>query len=455
MRPSLHPKAALALWLTLVLWLACMVVAPAAAQQADTTEHAGTSSDSVTLEVSLDEAIRRAIEVQPAMVQARGEQRNAGAAERTARGAFLPQVDADASRTQASANRFSRETNQIVSGGSSNKSYSAGLSLRLDLFDGMRRFASLRAASAASNAASASLTNQGFQVTLQTTQVFYDALAREELVAVADAQVRRAAQQFDISVHLLRAGSATRSDSLRARVELGNARLALLQAQANLASARGNLGRQIGVDRPVRARPDSVLPAPPDTTTLREEALRSAPQVIQAEGQERAARARTTLARAQYWPTLSATYSNGYSGLQAPWTGFDNYVNNWNLRLTVTWPLFDGFAREQAQVSANAARELAEAQAADARRQVNAQLTQQLATLTTALAQIDIARENVAAATEDLRVLQERYRLGASTILDLLTSQANLTQAETNLVQARFNYLIARAQVEALVGRTL
>ena len=66
-----------------------------------------------------------------------------------------------------------------------------------------------------------------------------------------------------------------------------------------------------------------------------------------------------------------------------------------------------------------------------------------------------IASVNVAAATEDLRVQQERYRVGAGTILDLLTSQAALTQAQTNLVQARFNYLIARAQLEALVGRSL
>ena len=47
---------------------------------------------------------------------------------------------------------------------------------------------------------------------------------------------------------------------------------------------------------------------------------------------------------------------------------------------------------------------------------------------------------------------QERYRLGTSTIVDLLTSQAALNQAQANLVQARYNYLVARAQIEALVG---
>src|SRR5204863_7181102 len=78
-----------------------------------------------------------------------------------------------------------------------------------------------------------------------------------------------------------------------------------------------------------------------------------------------------------------------------------------------------------------------------------------LAAVTTAYAQIGISGANVAAATEALRVTQERYRLGAGTLLDLLTAQANMTQAQVSQVQARYNYLIARAQVEALVGHAL
>ena len=121
----------------------------------------------------------------------------------------------------------------------------------------------------------------------------------------------------------------------------------------------------------------------------------------------------------------------------------------------MSWPLFNGFVREQAQVNASSQRDIARATEADARRQVNAQLTQYLAALATTYEQIAIAEENLAAATEDLRVQNERYRVGAATILDLLTSQAALTQAEVNMVQTRFNYLIARAQVEAVSGRSL
>src|SRR5439155_347656 len=202
--------------------------------------------------------------------------------------------------------------------------------------------------------------------------------ADEELVRVAEAQLQRAKEELQISVNKFQAGAATRSDTLTARVDFGNAQLALLQANANLATAQANLGRQVGVDQPVRAVPDTAFPSLPDTTALRAQALDSSPQVQQAEARARAAGG-----------------------------------------------------------------------------QVGAQLTQQLAAVTTAYAQFGITGANVAAATEALRVTQERYKLGAGTLLDLLTAEANMTQAQVNQVQSRYNYLIARAQVEALVGHPL
>jgi outer membrane protein TolC len=203
----------------------------------------------------------------------------------------------------------------------------------------------------------------------------------------------------------------------------------------------------------VRAIPDSQLPALPDTAALRSAAQESAPQVEQADAQARSARANVLASRSQYIPTLTLSYGANRRDTLFSHLTVGNPTHSWQFALR--WTLFNGFSREQSQVSASVQRDIAEAQAADTRRAVNAQLTQQFAALETAYAQIDIATVNVAAATEDLRVQQERYRVGAGTILDLLTSQAALTQAQTNLVQARFNYLIARAQLEALVGRSL
>ncbi|OLB60076.1 MAG: hypothetical protein AUI13_01700 [Gemmatimonadetes bacterium 13_2_20CM_2_69_23] len=153
---------------------------------------------------------------------------------------------------------------------------------------------------------------------------------------------------------------------------------------------------------------------------------------------------------------MIVSYSNSRTGTGSPSLPlFGTYPENFTWRFGLSWTLFNGFQREQAQVSASVARDNAAAQAADARRQVNAQLTQQLAALSTAYVQIGIAGANVVAATEALRVQQERYRVGAGTQLDEVTAEANLTQAEVNRVQARYNYRIARAQLEAIVGHAL
>jgi len=413
------------------------------------------------LQVTLQEAVRRALEVQPAIVQARGDQRNAGASQLAATGAFLPTITASGSSNLSSTNRYNPSTGQIINA-PSNTSYSGTLGLTLNLFDGFQRLASKRVASANQDAADAGFVNQRYQVTATTAAVFFTALADEELVRVAQAQVDRAKEELQISVNKFQAGAATRSDTLTSTVELGNARLTLLQAQANLATAQASLGRQVGVDQLVRAVPDTAFPPLPDTTALRAQALESAPVVAQAEAKARASRAQAGIARAEYWPALSLSYSNGYTGLDSlgrlgvtPWSTTTNYLNNWALRFTLSWTLFNGFGREADQVSASVLRDVAEATAADTRRGMNAQFTQQLAALFTAKAQIDIAGADVAAATEAARVQQERYRLGAGTLLDLLTAQANLTQAQVTEVQARYNYLIARAQLEALVGHSL
>jgi outer membrane protein len=206
----------------------------------------------------------------------------------------------------------------------------------------------------------------------------------------------------------------------------------------------------------VRAVPDSSLPEMPDTANLRRTAFSSSPAVEQADEQARSARAQVWSARSQYWPSLTLSYTNNRQGSSDPSLPlFNTYPETVRWQFGLSWTLFNGFMREVNHKNASVARDIAEARAADARRQVGAQLTQQLAALSTAFEQITIARDNMAAATEDLRVQNERYRVGAATILDLLTSQAALTQAQVNVVQTQFNYLIARAQLEATVGRTL
>ncbi len=437
------------------LWIVSLsllvgVAATAAAQDS------AAARGGATVGVTLAEALRRALDVQPTMVAARGNLRTAGADKRAATGAFLPTLTSNASASRSGGSQLNPNTNQVVNAGTAS-TYSAGLSLGLPIFQGFQRIADRKAAVANEDAADAGLISERFQVMLTTKEVFYSALAAEELVRVAESQVRRMQEQLQISVEKLRAGSATRSDSLRATVDHGNARIDLLDARAALATAQANLGRQVGFDGPVRPVRDSIPPSFPDTTGLRATVTQTAPSVVQTAADARAAAAAVTSRRAQYWPQLNSTLNGGYTGRGGlfPWADSAVAFDAWSLRFGVSWTLFNGFQREASVTAATMARDAAQARANDERRGAGAALTRELAALSSAFEQITIARSNLAAATEDLRVQNERYRVGAATFLDLLVSQETMTNAEVNVVQRRFDYVVARARLEALVGREL
>ncbi len=105
----------------------------------------------------------------------------------------------------------------------------------------------------------------------------------------------------------------------------------------------------------------------------------------------------------------------------------------------------------RAEAQANAA----QSTALDTERGVRVDAVRSYDQVSVAAQRIGFARGAVTAATEDLRVQQARYRAGASTFLDEVTSQLNLAQALTALVQARYDYQIARATLERVLGREL
>ncbi len=416
------------------------------------------AADTLQRSITLAEAIRLAQQAQPSVVAARGSVQSAAAQYRTTWGAFIPTVNLNSSYGTSYSNgpsRVNQITGEVITGKSYAQSISNSISASVDLFTGFRRTAQMSSARSSEAAAEAGLVDAQYQATLGAKQAFFTALAATELVRVRQLSVRRAQQQLTVSINKLKAGSATRSDSLRSLVTLGQAQLQLLTAQTAVATAEANLGRVVGADGRVRAQPDSAylrVAEVPDTSDLRNEAEKSSPQVRAAEAQATAAQAGVKASRAAWWPQLNLSGRYSYNGNNSQDYAF---FDSRSATLALTFPIFNGFQRDLSIVTAQSSASAASATAADTRRQVDASLTSRLAELESAQAQIDIATTSLSAATEDLRVNQDRYRLGVATIVDVLSSQEALSQAEVDVIQARYNYVIAKAQIEALIGRPL
>jgi outer membrane protein len=407
----------------------------------------------------LAEAIRLAQQNSPLAIQAEGTERTSKAARVSAIGAILPSASLNMGRVIQFGGAQTRvnqngETVAIAAAPTN----STGLSLNMTLFDGGQRLYNLRTAKSQIDAAEANRVAVKYNVALTVKQQYYAVLAGIESEDAAKLQMAQANEQFKTSIAKVRAGVATRSDSLRGVIQVGNAQLALINAQSAKEAADAALTRLVGSPQPVTADPASVqenMAALPDSAELAVLAM-SGPAVQQARANVEAAQESRKASKTTYLPSLSATYSRTGSGID-PRFGLGNQPFSYNGRLSfsLSYPVFNNFQREEQVVRATVAETNAIATFRDTELAAQESLTQYIGALRGASQRVAVQVASVAAAEEDVRVQQQRYNIGASTLLDLITSQAALATAQQALILARYDYRIARAQLEALVGREL
>jgi outer membrane protein len=409
--------------------------------------------------ISLAEAIQMAQENSPEAIQAEGTERTSKAARVAAVGAILPNATLSAGHVVqlgGGLTRLNQNGEEITV--AQKPTNNTGLSLNMTLFDGGQRLYDLRTANYQIAAAEANRVAVKYNVSLGVKQQYFAVLAAIESQDAADLQMAQAAEQFKASVARVRAGAATRSDSLRGVIQIGNAQLAQITAASAKEAAEAALTRLVGSPVPVTADPASVqenLAALPDSAQLAVLAL-TGPAVQQAQANLDVAEESRKASKATYLPSLSASYSRTGSGTD-PQFGFgsDPFTYSGRLSFQLSYPIFNNFQREEQVVRAKVAEVNAQSSLRDSQLAATQTLTQNIGAIRSASQRVTIQVASVAAAKEDVRVQQQRYNIGASTLLDLITSQAALATAEQALIQARYDYRIARAQLEALVGRDL
>jgi outer membrane protein len=393
----------------------------------------------------------------PSAVQAAGASRINSAAIRSAYLAFIPSVSLSTGANKQAGDRFNSQ-GELVPFTGADWQYSSGLTANLMVFDGGSRYFDVRSAKANLAASEANETLQQYSVALNVKQQYYAVLAARESESAAQVQLEQAQEQQKTASAKVAAGAATKSDSLRAVIQVGNAQLALIQARNNLNIANASLTRLVATPFVVTATPADTtesIEMEADSAQVAALALRG-PAVQQAEEAYSAARTNVRGSLTSYLPTVSLRYNRGGNGLDSRFGWGDRrYAYSQTMNVSLSFPFFNQGTREEQVVRSRVAEDNAQAQLRDARFLAQQQLTQYMSAFRSAEQRVQIQLATVAAADEDLRVQQRRYQLGASTFLDVLNSQVTLNQARAALIQARFDARVAKSQIETLTGKDM
>lgn len=399
-----------------------------------------------------------------------GQERNAlevrQAGHLASTGSYLPSVSARGGWTRSQTDR-SGETVQSIGGSpitfppsfSVTNSFQAGMDASLLLFDGLGREGQHGRTAAQLAAAEKSLQRTLQSVTYRVQSSYLNVLRTEQLVKVSDENLRRGLRQLERITESNRVGALSLADVYRQQSQVASDELDVITSTNNFLKARADLIALVGLD----ARDEYVLedggilqdtavaaPGTGELAALVQRALAARPDYLAiATDQMDAAESSVLAARSGYFPNLSAFAGYGFSNDELSRLS-DNKNISWGLSLR--WNLFDQFRTNEALQIATAERRNADLTRLQTERDITVEVKKSLLDLDAARKALEVSQKALVSAREDRRIAEERYNLGAGTLLDLLVANAGLVNAEATMVNASYGYIMSLRGFEFALG---
>jgi outer membrane protein len=420
--------------------------------------------------VSLKQAVDLALEKNVTVIQSQNSVEAAQSRVLAAYGNYLPTLSASGNWNRTQNDQAGAYTTNSFGGTQSfpaSFSVTNNFSTRLDLsyviFDGFGREAGFNAAKSSASSSEDKANRARQTVTNLVENSYLNILRLEQLVKVSEENLKRDNRQLERITESNKVGAVALADVYRQQTQVASDELLLITAQNNYDKAKADLGALIGLDMGTeyqfsdqsvslstdQAELDATHQKYANFNELSQRAIASRPDYMAAKNDLDAAESGVTEARSGYFPTVSASAGYGMSNNE-----FSRITDNKNLSWGIgfRWNIFDAFRTNQSLQTAISSKKTAEASLAQSERDISVEVKKAYLDLEAAHKQVEVSQKGLVSATEDRKIAEERYNLGAGTLLDLLTANAGLVNAQANNINATYNYTTSKRNLEYVIG---
>jgi outer membrane protein TolC len=329
--------------------------------------------------------------------------------------------------------------------------FRAAFSARIPVFDQRQSRAQIEQAKLGQQQADRQTELVAQQIRFEVLKSYYGVLLAQSRVVVADEAIEIATADLKRIKDRFETGFVVRSDLLASEVQLAEFRQQKIQATGELAIAQAALNTALGL--PVNS-PHAIIDqlserlfnieTPEELNRL---ALEQRPEYARAVLAVRTTARKVRGARDEVLPRVDAFANLGVSG-RSPVSGSSDYT----VGAAVTLNLFD--AGRKARINqARAAEAVSLAEQEHLANQISFEVVRAYQQFTSARERLQVVAQNTAQASEVLRIVQDRYREGLTTITEVLRAELALVRVRTDALIARHDHYIAYANVLLATGR--
>ncbi len=444
------------------LLLALLLMVPAAhAQQART--------------ITFNEAVQISLDQNIELRQARNDVNVQASTVLRERGDFLPNLNLSANPSRSFGLSFDQTAGRLVNTTSDFISFNVGSSVTL--FDGFANRATLNRARHNLEVNNLTVDRQEQTVLFNVIQNYLQVLLDQERIRIREEDVEAQQQQLTRIEEFTRVGTRPISDLYQQQATLASSELQLLESERALQISTTRLVQVLELD-PLG---DYTFEAPTiddaqlapkvfDLNGLLRSALAQRPDLMAFDSRIAAANESVRAARSGYLPflSLSGGYGTSFSDQRQEFI-FDDMNNivgtqdipfgdqfrdnrGGSVRLSLSIPIFDRFLTKNQVEQARVQLVNTELDRQNMQQTVALDVRQAYLDYETAIKRLDTTEKQLRAAEQALQVEQERYDVGASTLVELTQARARFVEAASGRAQAVYQFIFQDKVIEYYQG---
>jgi outer membrane protein len=322
-----------------------------------------------------------------------------------------------------------------------------------NLFDSFASWHGIDQAKHMHEAAGHQLDRMDQEIVFRVVSSYYDVLLATKELEVAEQSVKTAQSIMERSQTRFDSGLTVESDLLTAKVRMAARQQEVIRARNTLEVARAQLNTAMGMplDTPFQiaeALAERTLPAPV-LTEVEKQALANRPDLKRIASAEAAERQSVSMAKSAFGPRV-----NAFAGweMDNPTFVAGGGGNNWLGGIEVQFDIFQGGAKRAELSRQRALEEKAVAMKQSASDAVRLEVRRAYYETDADRQQIEVARAAIAEAQESLRINQDRYDSGLTTITDLLDAEDAARRSQTDYWEAIYHFQTSYATLELASG---
>ncbi len=378
-------------------------------------------------------------------------------------GGYLPTLSASGywNREQTTEAFFSGVT--FIHPTTTTNYFNSTVSAGWTIFNGFSREATLKKAVAGAQSTDNIFARTKQQIVNSVQGDYLTVLRNEQLVKVSEENLKRDQRELERITESQKVGTLAIADVYNQQSVVSADELSVLQAQNTYDESKADLIALIGLDQSDdyqvadESISQNISQSELDDTTntyqnmgqIRKTAIAYRPDYQSALELVTSAHADETSALSRYYPGVSAGASYALNNTEISDLTQNKGVS-WGL--TLSWTLFDGFLTNQNVQTAEVERKNAELNVLQTERNVSVDVKKALLNLESGRKQYTASIKSLQSATQNQKVAEERYNLGAGTLVDLLTANAGLVNAEASKINAAFNYIMSKMNLDLAIG---